>query len=194
LQKPRIGYAIAKADPRFFKNLGPFSLAQICEKIGIARAAGSDGAQLLFDLADLSGAGPRHVTFYSGARGLRDSFAASKAGLCLVPSSEKGGKCPAAPAGMSMLEVASVGRAFAGNRSGVSVPLEAHERADRNVELPDLVGAAELRQVDDEARRQHLGAHLAQKGIALGLINHNLLSDLSKIMGDPVALGTEAFP
>jgi hypothetical protein len=36
--------------------------------------------------------------------------------------------------------------------------------------------------------------NLAQKGIALGLINHNLLSDLPKIMGDPVALGTEAFP
>ena len=101
------------ADPRFFKNLGPFSLAQICEKIGIARATGSDGDQLLFDLADLGGAGPRHVTFYSGARGMRDSFTASKAGLCLVPSSEKGGKCPSAPTGMRVLEVASVGRAFA---------------------------------------------------------------------------------
>jgi UDP-3-O-[3-hydroxymyristoyl] glucosamine N-acyltransferase len=101
------------ADPRFFKNLGPFSLAQICEKIGIAPAADSDGARLLFDLADLGGAGPRHVTFYSGGRGMRDSFAASKAGLCLVPSSEKGGRCPAAPAGMTVLEVASVGRAFA---------------------------------------------------------------------------------
>src|SRR5258705_862915 len=99
------------ADPRFFKNLGPFSLAQICEKIGIALPPGSDGAGLLFDLADLGGAGPRHVTFYSGARGLQGSFAASKAGLCLVPSSEKGGKCP--PPGMSVLEVASVGRAFA---------------------------------------------------------------------------------
>ncbi|MEO8300588.1 MAG: UDP-3-O-(3-hydroxymyristoyl)glucosamine N-acyltransferase [Rhizomicrobium sp.] len=103
------------ADPRFFKNLGPFSLAQICEKTGIARPPGSDGAQLLFDLADLAGAGPRHVAFYSGARGLRDSFTASKAGLCLVPplASAKGGKCPAAPAGMTVLEVASVGRAFA---------------------------------------------------------------------------------
>jgi UDP-3-O-[3-hydroxymyristoyl] glucosamine N-acyltransferase len=101
------------ADPRFFKNLGPFSLAQICEKIGIALPPGSDGARQLFDLADLGGAGPRHVVFYSGAKALRDSFTASKAGLCLVPSSEKGGKCPSAPTGMSVLEVASVGRAFA---------------------------------------------------------------------------------
>jgi UDP-3-O-[3-hydroxymyristoyl] glucosamine N-acyltransferase len=103
------------ADPRFFKNLGPFSLAQICEKIGISLPAGSDGARVFFDLADLAGAGPGHVTFYSGARGLRDSFTASNAGLCLVPplSSEKGGKCSSAPVGMSVLEVAAVGRAFA---------------------------------------------------------------------------------
>jgi UDP-3-O-[3-hydroxymyristoyl] glucosamine N-acyltransferase len=101
------------ADPRFFKNLGPFSLAQICERLGVALPAGSDGAQLLFDLADLGGAGPRHVTFYSGARGLQGSFAASKAGLCLVPSSEKASKCPSAPAGMTVVEVISVGRAFA---------------------------------------------------------------------------------
>jgi len=101
------------ADPRFFKNLGPFSLAQICEKIGIAVPPGCDGAKLLFDLADLAGAGERHVTFYSGSATLRDHFAASKAGLCLVPASEKDGKRPAAPAGLSVLEVASVGRAFA---------------------------------------------------------------------------------
>jgi len=101
------------ADPRFFKNLGPFSLAQICEKIGIAIPSGCDGAKLLFDLADLAGAGERHVTFYSGSATLRDLFAVSKAGLCLVPASEKGGKRPAVPAGLSVLEVASVGRAFA---------------------------------------------------------------------------------
>ena len=59
------------ADPRFFKNLGPFSLAQICEKIGIAIPPGCDGAKLLFDLADLAGAGTRHVTFYSGSATLR---------------------------------------------------------------------------------------------------------------------------
>src|SRR5580700_1470417 len=30
-------------------------------------------------------------------------------------------------------------------------PLEAHQRAHRHAELPDLVGAAELGQIDDEA-------------------------------------------
>src|SRR5215813_15081046 len=44
-----------------------------------------------------------------------------------------------------------------------SMALEGNERAHRDVELADLVGPAELRQVDDEAGRQHLGAELAQQ-------------------------------
>ena len=101
------------ADPRFFENLGPFSLAQICEKTGIALAAGADGARQVFDVADLSGADGRHLTFFSGTRALRGSFAGSQAGVCLVPLSDKSGKRPDAPAGMTVLGVPSVGRAFA---------------------------------------------------------------------------------
>ena len=101
------------ADPRFFENLGPFSLAQICEKTGIALPAGTDGAQQVFDVTDLCGADGRHLTFFSGTRALRDSFAGSQAGVCLVPISDKSGKRPAPPAGMTVLGVASVGRAFA---------------------------------------------------------------------------------
>jgi UDP-3-O-[3-hydroxymyristoyl] glucosamine N-acyltransferase len=98
------------ADPRFFDNLGPFTLAQICEKAGIAVPAGADARLLLHDLADLGSAGPRHLSFFSGASILREVFAAARAGVCLVPA---GGKAVAAPAGMILLEVASVGQAFA---------------------------------------------------------------------------------
>ena len=98
------------ADPRFFKNLGPFTLARICEKAGIALADGVDGAFEVFDLAGLAAAGPRHLTFFSGAASQRDVFAASQAGVCLVPQA---GKRPQAPAGMILLEAASVSRAFA---------------------------------------------------------------------------------
>ena len=101
------------ADPRFFENLGPFTLAQICEKTGVALSPGADGARQVFDVADLSGADARHLTFFSGARALQGSFAGSQAGVCLVPLSDKSGKRPAAPYGMTVLEVASVGRAFA---------------------------------------------------------------------------------
>ncbi|MFO1247986.1 MAG: UDP-3-O-(3-hydroxymyristoyl)glucosamine N-acyltransferase [Alphaproteobacteria bacterium] len=103
------------ADPRFFKNLGPFTLAQICEKAGIAVPAGADGSREISDLADLSGAGPQHIAFFSGAANLREAFAASQAGACLVPplSSIKGGKRPDAPKGMVVLESAAVSKAFA---------------------------------------------------------------------------------
>jgi len=98
------------ADPRFFENLGPFTLARICEVIGDAVPAGVDGGLMVFDLADLAGASPQHLTFFSGAAKIRDIFTASQAGVCLVP---KAGKRPLAPAGMVVVEVASVGRAFA---------------------------------------------------------------------------------
>lgn len=100
------------ADPRFFQNLGPFTLARICEMCGVAVPPGADGAMAIADLADLAGAGPQHLTFYSGARPLRDVFAASRAGVCLVPA---GGKTviPPAPAGVVILAVASVAHAFA---------------------------------------------------------------------------------
>lgn len=98
------------ADPRFFKNLGPFALARICEEIGIAVPAGADGGFQVLDLADLAGSGPRHLTFFSGTAARREAFAASQAGVCLVRES---GKRPLQPSGMTLLEVASVSRAFA---------------------------------------------------------------------------------
>ena len=97
------------ADPRFFNNLGPFTLARICEKNGIP-LAGADGAFEVFDLAGLAAAGPQHLTFFSGAASQREVFAASQAGVCLVPQT---GKRPTAPAGMIVLETASVSRSFA---------------------------------------------------------------------------------
>src|SRR5205085_9638309 len=99
------------ADPRFFRNLGPFTLARICEETGIALAEEADGSRQVFDVAGLAGAGPQHLTFFSGAAGQRDVFAASQAGVCLVPQI---GKRPLAPAGMIVLETGSVGRSFAG--------------------------------------------------------------------------------
>jgi UDP-3-O-[3-hydroxymyristoyl] glucosamine N-acyltransferase len=103
------------ADPRFFENLGPFTLAQICEKAGIAVPQQAEAQREFFDLADLAGADSRHLTFFSGNFARRDAFAASRAGACLVaaPSSGKGGKRPDAPPGMIVLESDSVSLAFA---------------------------------------------------------------------------------
>src|SRR3569623_417187 len=100
------------ADPRFFENLGPFTLAQVCEKAGIAIPAGADGAQQIFALAALAGAGPDHLTFFTGASTLREAFASSRAGVCLVPDAGTKMKRIEPPAGMTLLEVASFGPAY----------------------------------------------------------------------------------
>jgi UDP-3-O-[3-hydroxymyristoyl] glucosamine N-acyltransferase len=98
------------ADPRFFENRGPFALAQICEKTGIALPAGADGARRFADLADLSGAAPAHISFFTGGAPLREAFAASRAGLCLISPNVRQAS---APDGMILLETASVQQAFA---------------------------------------------------------------------------------
>src|SRR5271165_4610517 len=41
--------------------------------------------------------------------------------------------------------------------------LEADQRAHRHAELPNLFGATEIRQVNDEAGREHVGADLLEK-------------------------------
>jgi UDP-3-O-[3-hydroxymyristoyl] glucosamine N-acyltransferase len=98
------------ADPRFYDNRGPFSLAEICEKAGMVLPAGADGAAKAFDLASLDGAAARHLSFFAGQRPASDSFARSGAGFCLVPDK---GKLPPAPAGMTVLPCKSVNHAFA---------------------------------------------------------------------------------
>jgi UDP-3-O-[3-hydroxymyristoyl] glucosamine N-acyltransferase len=102
------------ADPRFFTNHGPFTLARICEAAGLALPPGADGALEIFDLADLAGADRRHLTFYSGAMLLREAFAASRGGVCLVPAHRMGDpRMPVPPSGMVVLAAQSVPQAFA---------------------------------------------------------------------------------
>ena len=98
------------ADPRFYDNRGPFSLAEICAKAGIGLPPVANSAAQMFDLADLDGAAAQHLSFFSGTRQASDSFARSGAGFCLVPSN---GDIPPAPAGMVLLPCASVNHAFA---------------------------------------------------------------------------------
>ena len=56
------------------------------------------------------------------------------------------------------------------------MPLERHQRAHRHVHCPQLGGAAQIRQVDDETRRHHIGADLAHQfyGALGGAVAHQL--------------------
>ena len=96
------------ADPRFYDNRGPFTLAEICAKAAIALPASGGGK--VFDLASLEGAGPQHLSFFSGARNAQDSFNRSAAGFCLVPENDAR---LAPPSGMTLIPCASVNHAFA---------------------------------------------------------------------------------
>jgi UDP-3-O-[3-hydroxymyristoyl] glucosamine N-acyltransferase len=98
------------ADPRFYSNRGPFSLAEVCARAGTALPADADGATRIEDLAGLEGAGPTHLAFFSGGREMAEAFTRSRAGFCLVPQKDAP---QGAHSGMRLLPVASATRAFA---------------------------------------------------------------------------------
>lgn len=95
------------ADPRFYRNQGPFALAAVAAKLGIALPPGADA--LIADLASLEGAGPQQIAFFAGAREQKDIFRDSRACFCLVLA----GDITPAPAAMVRLEVPSVPHAWA---------------------------------------------------------------------------------
>jgi len=100
------------ADPRFYDNHGPFSLAEICAASGAAVPDGIDATARVLDLASLSGAGPDHLTFFSGVgETIRAQLAQSGAGFCFVPA--KNAKPLQYRVGMSAIAVRSVQHAFA---------------------------------------------------------------------------------
>lgn len=98
------------ADPRFFDNRGPFSLAEVCARANVSLRADADGARLIEDLSSLSGAGASHLAFYTGGASSAAEFEGSKAGFCLVP--QQLGK-RVAPSSMTAIPCVSVTHAFA---------------------------------------------------------------------------------
>lgn len=98
------------ADPRFYENRGPFTLAEICKAAGSDTTDGADGQARLEDLASLAGAGPTQLSFFTGGRGDAAAlFAATKAGFCFVPADTKLN----APSGCVAIRAKSVPHAFA---------------------------------------------------------------------------------
>ena len=98
------------ADPRFYHNRGPHNLAGICARLAVEMPQSADPAFMVADLAGLEGAGPSHLSFYSGGRDMAAVFAVSRAGVCLVP---KKLSARDVPAGTILVPVSSVPHAFA---------------------------------------------------------------------------------
>ena len=73
------------ADPRFYDNRGPYTLAQVCAEAGAELPAGADGLAKIDDLASLSGACATHLSFFTG-EGAGTGFLETAAGFCFVPA------------------------------------------------------------------------------------------------------------
>ncbi len=98
------------ADPRFYDNRGPWTLAEICAKAGAALPAGADGSAKIEDVASLTGAVGAHLTFYTGD-GAAAEFSQTAAGFCFVAA--KARKGVEAPPNLVTVPCASVPLAFA---------------------------------------------------------------------------------
>lgn len=96
------------ADPRFYVNKGPFTLGEICARIGIEVPKDRALDTLIADVASLSGAGPQHLTFLSGSKA-SEQFLHSRAGYCFMT---KAVSVAHMPNGMTPLYVDSVQHAF----------------------------------------------------------------------------------
>jgi UDP-3-O-[3-hydroxymyristoyl] glucosamine N-acyltransferase len=96
------------ADPRFYANRGPFTLAALAERVGFAIPEGADRHALIHDVAGLAQAGPQHLGFFAGGRG-RSDYAITKAGWCFIPQKESAPP----PAATLAIPVRSVPHAYA---------------------------------------------------------------------------------
>jgi UDP-3-O-[3-hydroxymyristoyl] glucosamine N-acyltransferase len=98
------------ADPRFYHNRGPYTLAEVCAQAGVGLPAGADGAAKIDDLASLSGAAAVHLTFFAGGSA-RAEVSRTAAGFCFVPA--KPGKAVETPPHLVTIPCPSVQHAFA---------------------------------------------------------------------------------
>ncbi len=109
------------ADPRFFKNCGPFSLRDLAEIAAIELGDDADGDRVMHDVAPLDSASAETVSFLDNPRYL-EQFKESAAGACVVVAKY----AKFAPRGMVLLTsdrpyraYALIAQAFYGDQAAV---------------------------------------------------------------------------
>lgn len=96
------------ADPRFFSNAGPYSLARIAETAEAEIVGTDDTDRLFLDVMPIDQAGGEHVSFLDN-RKYTDQFRTSAAGACIVGPDV----VELAPVGMCLLVTAEPYHAYA---------------------------------------------------------------------------------
>jgi UDP-3-O-[3-hydroxymyristoyl] glucosamine N-acyltransferase len=149
------------ADPRFYDNRGPYTLAEVCAKAGVDLPAGADGAARIDDLASLSGGTATHLAFFTSG-GARAEFSRTTAGFCFVPA--KPGKTVETPAHLVTIPCPSVQHAFAAaanlfypesnldDWSGQSTPVDPSAEIGEHVVLGPGVVVGPRAQIGDGTR------------------------------------------
>lgn len=85
--------------PGFFERTGPYPLAVVAERLGLALNDGAAGRREIADVKPLADAGGLHLTFADGKK-YAGELAATGAGACLVPDAMMG-EVPAHTAGVA---------------------------------------------------------------------------------------------
>jgi UDP-3-O-[3-hydroxymyristoyl] glucosamine N-acyltransferase len=158
------------ADPRFFDNRGPFTLAQICAAAGAALPDGAVAAAPVHDVASLSGAAPEQLSFFTGGRNA--AFVQTSAGFCFIPADYKGER----PAGTVLIPVASPQHAFIAvamafypeclRLTGPLKGIDPTARIGKDVEMGEGVVIGPGAEIGEGT---HLGPHtVIGRGVAIG--------------------------
>jgi len=163
------------ADPRFYDNRGPFELAVVCSRSGVALPAGVDGSAPVLDVATLEGAGPQHLAFCAGKSAV-GALSLTKAGYCFIGKDAAGASVPP---GTIALPCDSAQHAFA---------------AALNLFYPDNVGVAWSQQTTvDPSAKIGEGALLAP-GVIVGPgaeIGARTRIGANAVIGRGVAIGRD---
>jgi UDP-3-O-[3-hydroxymyristoyl] glucosamine N-acyltransferase len=96
------------SDPRFFRQGGSLTLAQLAKICGATASEGSDPDSVFVDVASLDAAGPQHVSFLDNRKYI-GAFEKSRAGVCVVRPE----LAARAPKGMVLLLTPNPYRAYA---------------------------------------------------------------------------------
>jgi UDP-3-O-[3-hydroxymyristoyl] glucosamine N-acyltransferase len=96
------------ADPRFFSVAGPFTVAELAQRIGARIAGAGDAGRVLRDVAPLETAAPDQVSFLDNPKYL-DALRRTRAGAAFVHPD----KAAAAPPGLTLLLTPAPYRAYA---------------------------------------------------------------------------------